>query len=184
MVALLAFVISVSLVAVLLADGDSEGTSGSPIAVASQPPTPQVTPEATPVATSSPEPTATPALPGDLPARVNALPDKLRDQALQAYMSGRFSLEQLEQVVTDYENRNPNLRVGSVVSVTDNVLRFEVFTTGEQVEVTTVEGTLIMREGQALALQDLQPTELVMVVSADGGITAQTIEAFGVASPE
>ena len=177
-------VVSLALVAVLIAssggsDADSPGAS-----VAEATPAPVLaTATNTPVPTQTPVPTRVAAVPFELQKRLDALPEKLRNETLFAYSTGRLSLEQLEQIATDFENRNPSVRVGSVVGVEDALLRFEVFTTGEEVEVATGEQTLIRRGDEDIALEDLMADELVMVVSTDEGVTALTIEAFGVAAP-
>ena len=173
------FVVSLVLVVVLLAGSDAD----SPDAAVSDTTPVVATPTSTPPPTLTPEPTPLPPLPSDLQERLNALPAKLRNETLNAYSTGTLSLEQLAQIVTDYENRNPSVRVGSVVRTSDGALRFEVFTTGEQVDVATGEQTLIRRGGEHIALADLMPDELVMVVSTDEGATAVTIEAFGVVAP-
>ena len=115
--------------------------------------------------------------------RLDGLPEKLRQETLQAFQAGSLGLEQVEFIVTQYENRNPSVRVGSVVGVYGGVLRFEVFTTGEQVEVITGNQTLVRRGDQDIPLEDLREGELVMVVSAEGGALALTIEALGVSAP-
>ncbi len=177
-------VVSLALVAVLLSgNGDSDADTPRAAVATATPVTLVATATNTPEPTATIEPTAVPELPFDLQERVQALPEKLRNETLFAYSTGTLSQEQLAQIVTDYENRNPSVRVGSVLSVTDNVLRFEVFTTGEQVEVATIDQTLIQRGDTQIALEDLTPEELVMVVSTDEGATALTIDAFGVQAP-
>ena len=172
--------VSLALAAVLFAgeSGDDPAPPG-PDAGARLPADPGATPTSTP---ASPGPTAVPAVPPELGARLEALPEKLRDETLLAYSRGTLGLPDLEQIVTQYENRNPSLRVGSVLGVTDGTLRLEVFTTGEQVEVTTSEQTLVRRGDTDIALEDLRVEELVMVESADGGNVALTIEALGVSA--
>lgn len=175
-------VVSLALVAVLVASGDddTEGDTLSARASATTTP-PEAT--ATSVPAETPSPTPIPPVPVELQQRIDALPEKLRNETLSAYSNGRLSLEQLEQIATDYEHRNPAVRVGTVIAVEDAVLRFEVFTTGEQAEVATDEQTLIRRGDQEIGLEDLASGELVMVVSTDDGAKALTIEAFGVAAP-
>jgi hypothetical protein len=122
-----------------------------------------------------------PTLTADVLARVQALPEKLRNEALTAYSSGELSREQLQEILTDYENRNPAVRVGTVKGVSAGSLRFEVFTTGEQVELATNDKTQVRRANHKIALSDLTPNELVMVTTSDDGKTALNVEALGVA---
>jgi hypothetical protein len=178
-------VISLALGAVLIASGGGSDAD-APHAAAGPTNTP-VTIVAT--ATNPPEPTATAqptpvsALPFELQERLQALPEKLRNETLFAFSTGTLSQAQLTQIVSDYENRNPSVRVGSVLAVSDDLLAFEVFVTGERVEVETVDQTLIQRGEVTIALEDLMVEELVMVVSTDEGATALTIDAFGVVAP-
>jgi hypothetical protein len=174
-------VVSIALAAVLAAGGD--GNDSPAVTTATSEPLPTSTGVAALVPTVALDPTPVPPIPSDLQARLDTLPQKLRDETTRAYAAGRLTLDQLGQVVTSYENRNPNLRVGSVISAADNTLRFQVFITGEEAEVQTFDQTLIVRGDQTLKLEDLRPSELVMVVTADGGTAALTIEAFGVAAP-
>jgi hypothetical protein len=118
-----------------------------------------------------------------LQSRLETLPAKLQEEALLAHAAGALGLEQLDLIVTQYEKRNPNLRVGAVLGVADEALRFEVFTTGEQVEISTDARTLIQRAGVDISLADLEPSELVMVISTDDGQRAVSIDAFGVSAP-
>jgi hypothetical protein len=175
-------VVSLALAAVLLAGSGGSDDGSTDIAASER--TPLVaTATRTPAPTTTPAPTPLPPLAFELQERLNALPEKLQNETLHAYVTGTLTIEQLEQIVTQYENRNPAVRVGTVLGVAEGVLRFEVFTTGEQAEVASGEHTLIRRAGEDIALADLQPGELVMVVSTDGGAIAVTIEAFGVAAP-
>ncbi len=177
-------VVSLVLAVILLtAGGDDDPDSPDAVLASPMPLVATATTAPVPSATPPPIPTPPPPLPFELQQRVDALPERLRGQTIAAFASGTLSLEQLTQIVTDYENRNPAVRVGTVLSVEAGTLSFEVFTTGEQVEVATVEQTLVRRAGEDIALADLQPAELVMVVSTDEGATALTIEAFGVAAP-
>lgn len=175
-------VVSLALAAVLVASG--AGDDRDPVAVAEETEAPVVATATNPLApTETPVPTPVPPVPLELQQRLDALPEKLRNETLFAYAGGRLSLDQLEQIATDYENRNPAVRVGTVIEVDGAALRFEVFTTGEEAEVATGEQTLIQRDEEDIALEDLMAGELVMVVSTEDGTTALTIEAFGVAAP-
>jgi hypothetical protein len=169
-------VVSLALAAVLIAGG-SGGDAGNGDAAAAR-----ETPDSssTPATVSS---GSIPPLPIALLDRVNDLPNRLREQTFQAYSTGALSQTQLEQIVTDFEDRNPSVRVGSVLTTEAGRLSFEVFTTGEEVEVTTGEQTLVRRADQTIALEDLRTDELIMVVTAGGSTIALTIEAFGVAAP-
>ena len=171
-------VVSLVLAAVLLA-GSGNGDGGEPGAAVAE--TAALTTATLPTAT--PEPAPLPPIPFDLQERLNALPEKLRNETQYAYSTGTLSLDQLARIATDYENRNPSVRVGSVLTISEGLLRFEVFTTGEQAEVATGEQTLIRRGDVDIALEDLLPEELIMVVSTNEGAIALTIEAFGVAAP-
>jgi hypothetical protein len=172
-------VVSLVLAAVLLTSGEGEAPEAAAADV-----TPLVaTPTSTPPPTATPEPTPAPAIPFELQERLNGLPEKLRNQTLYAYATGTLTLDQLQQIATDYENRNSSVRVGSVLGIEGAVLRFEVFTTGETAAVMTGEQTLIRRGDEEIALEDLRADELVMVVSTAEGTIALTIEAFGVAAP-
>jgi hypothetical protein len=153
--------------------------------VATATPAPAASP-GTAVATDTPAPAvtaeSTAAIADDLRARLEALPSKLRDEALSGYAAGDVSLEQLDLIARLYEERNPDLRVGSVLSVSGDRLRFEVYTTGEAVEVILSEETAVRRGGDSIAPEDLQPGELVMVLTPEAGVVAR-VEAFGVAVP-
>jgi hypothetical protein len=177
-------VVSLALAAVLVA-GSESGDAGPP-PPADVPPAGTslaAVPSNTPVTTATTEPTVAPAIPAELQGRIDTLPAKLRQEALLAYAAGALTLEQLALIVRQYENRNPNVRVGSVLGVSDGVLRFEVFTTGEPVQIAADGRTLVQRAGRDIGLEELQPGELVMVVSTDDGALAVTIDAFGVSAP-
>jgi hypothetical protein len=139
------------------------------------------TPTSIPAPTETPAPTAMPTLTADVLARVQALPEKLRGETLAAYSSGELSTEQLQEILTDYENRNPAVRVGTVKGVSEGSLRFEVFTTGEEIDLATNDKTQVRRADHKIALTDLTPNELVMVTMSDDGKTALSIDALGVA---
>ena len=177
----LMLVVSLTLAAVLLTGGT--GDNGPPDVAAADATPVIATPTRTAVPTSTIAPTLVPSIPFALQERVNALPQKLRDETTYAYATGTLTLDQLEQIVTNYENRNPSVRVGSVLGIEGNVLSFEVFTTGEPATVTTGEQTLIRRGDAEIELDELRTSELVMVVSTAEGTVALTIEAFGVAAP-
>jgi hypothetical protein len=174
-------VVSLVLAAVLLTGGEGDSAASEVAGAAGSPVT--ATPISTVEPTSTPLPTPVPSIPFALQERVNALPEKLRNETTYAYATGTLTLDQLEQIVSNYENRNPSVRVGSVLSIDGNTLSFEVFTTGELAAVVTGEQTLIRRGDAAIALDELRPEELVMVVSTAEGRVALTIEAFGVAAP-
>ncbi len=174
-------VVSLALVLVLASGGDDNKS-----AIAAATPTRVTivaTPTRIPAPTATVQPTAVPTLTADVLARVQALPEKLRGDTLAAYASGELSVEQLQEILLDYENRNPAVRVGTVLGVSEANLRFEVFTTGDQVEVATNNKTQIRRGASKIGLSALTPGELVMVVSSDDGSTALTIDALGVQAP-
>lgn len=175
-------VVSLALAAVLIARNDDGGSTRALAGVGTQ--TPVLRAASNTLATSpTPKPTATPGLSADLKNRLQALPDKLRNQTLLAYDSGDLSQAQVKQIIVDYEERSPNLRVGSVLGVSDGKLRLSEFTTGQELDIATTDQTQIRRGDTQITLADLTPDELVMVVSTDNGATAQTIDAFGVAAP-
>jgi hypothetical protein len=174
-------VVSLSLAAVLLARGGSGDASVQGAASGTAAP---ASPGAVPAATQAPSLQAPVApIPLDLKRRLDALPEKLRQETLGAYAAEGIGLAQIEVIVTQHENRNPNVRVGSVLAVSEHVLRFEVFTTGEDIEITTGPETLVRRGDRDIALEDLLAGELVMVVTTDDGRLALAIEALGVSAP-
>lgn len=178
-------VISLALVAVLVASNrDDDAAASHATALTATPETPPSAPtDTTTPDDASPDPSGS-GLPPELQVRVDALPQKLRDEALAAYEAGSLALPELEQLLADYENRNPAVRVGSVLGAEDGQLRFEIYTTGEQVGVAILPETEIRRAETPIAFEDLMLDELVMVVSTEDGSTALSIEAFGVIAPE
>ena len=146
---------------------------------------PQTTPvielaTATPTTPPAPTVTATPAntLSPDLAARVAALPDKLRSDVISLLVTGRITQAELKTLLDDYDNRNPNLLIGSVVTSQSDSLTLTVYATGEQVSVAVTTATVVHAVDNAL-----HPDELVLVVTSDDGKTATTITGFGVTPP-
>ena len=176
-VAALMLVASVALGAVLLSDnGDSNDRSKTNSAVLAT---------ATVLPTSTPAPTAQSGvvIPDALRARFDALPVKLRNETLDQLNKGLLSIQQLEQVIRAYEQRNSSIRVGSVVEADADSLRLEVYTTGEDVEVGITADTVITRGTNSIKPADLRKDEMVMVISRDNGVTAFGIEALGIQTP-
>jgi hypothetical protein len=169
-------VASVALGAVLLSDdGNNNEGPGDNAAVA----TPTVAP------TSTPAPTAPSGIviPEALRARFDALPEKLRNETLDQLDKGLLRIQQLEQVIRAFEQRNASIRVGTVVEADADSLRLEVYTTGEDVEVGITTDTVITRGTNPIKPADLRKDEMVMVISRDNGATAFGIEALGIQSP-
>jgi hypothetical protein len=137
--------------------------------------------------TPIPSPTTSAAQPDDIPDEVwidlEALPDKLRDDLIARFEAGGLSPSQIETVIEEYEGRNQGVRVGTVLEATDSMLRLEVYTTGERAEVTLNGDTVLKRGHDDITASDLEPDELVMVISRDGGVTAFSVTAFGVGAP-
>jgi hypothetical protein len=102
---------------------------------------------------------------------------------MTALEDGSLNAVSLEQVIENYENRNENVRVGPVLGVDDDTLRMEVFTTGEEIEISLNEATEINRNEETIEVEDLQPQELILVVFRPGTTTAASIEALGVVAP-
>lgn len=139
------------------------------------------TPETTPAPTSA---AAQPAeFPEDVWARLQALPEKLRDDLLLRFEAGGIGVSEIATVIEEYENRNQGVRVGTVLEATDTMLRLEVYTTGERAEVIINDETVLRRGHDDITAADLERDELVMVLSRDGGVTAFAVTAFGVGAP-
>jgi hypothetical protein len=119
----------------------------------------------------------------DLWLQIQALPGKLRDDLLTRFKTGAMAVSEIEDVISQYENRNQSVRVGTVIESTDSMLRLEVYTTGEHAEVAINDETVLRRGHDDIKPTDLAPDELVMVLSRDGGDTAFAITAFGVGAP-
>lgn len=176
-VAAVMLVASIALGAVLLSDdGDSNNEPVDNAAIVASP---------TAAPTSTPAPTA-PAgviIPDTLRARFDALPEKLRTETLDQLDKGLLRIQQLEQVIRAFEQRNASIRVGTVVEADADSLRLEVYTTGEDVEVGITADTVITRGTTPIKPADLRKDEMVMVISRDNGATAFGIEALGIQSP-
>jgi hypothetical protein len=171
-VAALLLAAGVALAIVLVASGGGDSPEATPVVLL-----------ATTVPTPSPQPTAT-ATPGievppALRTRLEALPDKLRSEVQDLLRSGRITLPQLQQLLDDYENRNPNVLIGRVVESTPASLTLEVYATGEDVKVAVTADTVI----RSTSGNALHANELVMVVMTDDGKTATRITGFGVTAP-
>jgi hypothetical protein len=122
-------------------------------------------------------------LPAGLRQRVQALPDRLRDQVLRAFEEGRLALSGVEEILRQFETRTTSVRVGSVVEAGDSELILEVYTTGERAKVA-IDGKTVLRRGtDTIRGSGLKRDELVMVLSMDGGRTAFSVTAFGVSPP-
>ncbi|HEU0072650.1 MAG TPA: hypothetical protein VFS30_01440 [Dehalococcoidia bacterium] len=138
-------------------------------------------------ALSTPSPTVEAEQPDGIPdevwANLEALPDKLRDDLLARFEAGGLGVPEIETVIEEYEGRNQGVRVGTVLDATDSVLRLEVYTTGERAEVALNDETVLRRGHDDITAADLEPDELVMVISRDGGVTAFSVTAFGVGAP-
>jgi hypothetical protein len=174
-VAAVMVVASASLAAVLLTgDGDSDAPDTGAVAATST-----ITPTSTPAPTQP----AGIVIPEALRARFEALPEKLRNETLDQLKKGLLRIEQLEQVLQAYEQRNASVRVGSILEVDADSLRIEVYTTGEDVEVGITPETAITRNAVTIKPADLRKDEMVMVISRDNGVTAFGIEALGVQRP-
>jgi hypothetical protein len=143
----------------------------------------------TAASTPTPAPTATVAaghhegIPDDVWARLQDLPDKLRDEVVRQFDTQWIDLARVETIIDEYENRNQGVRVGTVLEATDSMLRLEVYTTGERAEVALNDETVLKRGHDDITPAELEPDELVMVVSRDGGATAFSVTAFGVGAP-
>jgi hypothetical protein len=137
--------------------------------------------------TQAPSPTTEAEQPDDIPddvwARLETLPDKLRDDLVQRFESGWLTVPDIENVIAEFENRNQSVRVGTLLEATDEMLRLEVYTTGEQAEVSLDGETVLRRGHDDIRASDLEPDELVLVISRDGGETAFSVTAFGVGAP-
>jgi hypothetical protein len=148
-------------------------------------PSPNTAAESTP--TQAPSPTVEAQQPDEIPdevwARLEALPEKLRNDLLQRFESGAMGVPEIVTVIEEYENRNQGVRVGTVLEATDSMLSLEVYSTGERAEVLINEETVLKRGHDDITPADLQPDELVMVISRDGGETAFSVTAFGVGAP-
>ncbi len=176
-IAAIMVVASASLAAVLIS-GDGADDTGSPN-IAAQIATPTVAPALTVV----PTPPLGIGIPDALRARFEALPEKLRNETLDQLDKGLLRIQQLEQVIRAFEQRNASIRVGSVVEADADSLRLEVYTTGEAVEIAINADTVITRGTTPIKPADLRPDEMVMVISRDNGTTAFGIEALGVQRP-
>jgi len=164
------------LAATLVFDGD-EDPAGRP--------SPSTAAGSTP--TQAPAPTVEAEQPDEIPddvwARLEALPDKLRSDLLQRFESGAMGVLEIETVIEQYEGRDQGVRVGTVLEATDSMLRLEVYTTGERAEVLLDGETVLRRGHDDIKGTDLEPDELVLVISRDGGLTAFSVTAFGVGAP-
>ena len=174
-VAAVMLVASVALGAVLLSDDSDEDPRDSAAVVAT----------ATVVPTPTPAPTAPTGvvIPEAFRARFDALPEKLRNETLDQLDKRLLRIQQLEQVIRAFEQRNASIRVGTVVEADADSLRLEVYTTGEDVEVGITTDTVITRGTSPIKPADLRKDEMVMVISRDNGATAFGIEALGVQAP-
>jgi hypothetical protein len=137
--------------------------------------------------TQAPSPTVEAEQPDGIPDNVwvslEALPDKLRDQVISQFEAGNLGVPEIERVIEDYDDRNQGVRVGTVIEATDSMLQLEVYTTGERAEVAIDDDTVLKRGHDDITAADLEPDELVMVISRDGGVTAFSVTAFGVGAP-
>ncbi len=109
---------------------------------------------------------------------MDALPDKLRSEVRNLLLQGRITQTELQTLLDDYENRNPNLLIGSVVESKPDALTLTVYATGEQVAVAVTPDTVVHAVDATL-----HPDELVLVVTSADGKTATTITGFGVTAP-
>ena len=169
-------VVTVALAASLVMDGDDESPQ-------------QASPNTADVGTPTQEPSPTVELeqPADIPgavwARLEALPEKLREDLLTRFESGFMSVPEIENIIAEFENRDQSVRVGTVLEATDDMLRIEVYSTGERAEVTLDEETVLRRGHDDVDASELEPDELVLVISRDGGETAFSVTAFGLGAP-
>jgi len=115
-----------------------------------------------------------------LRARIEALPERLREQVLRAVEEGRLALSGLEDLLRQYEMRNSSVRVGQVLEASDTKLMLEVLLTGELAVVAIDDKTVLRRATDVIKGSDLKRNELVMMLSMDGGKTAFSVTAFGV----
>jgi hypothetical protein len=171
-------VVTVALAATLVLDSDGNS-----------PERPSSNTAAVTTPTRAPSPTATVAtdrpaeIPQDVWDKLLALPQKLRDDLLSRFEAGGIGVSDIETVINEYENRDQGVRVGTVLEATDSMLQLEVYTTGERASVVINDKTVLKRGHDDITPADLQPDELVMVVSMDGGVTAFSVTAFGVGAP-
>ena len=183
-VAALLLAASVALAVVLLTSGNNnDAPAATPLvelATATATTPPRLTATATTPPLLTPTVTATPAntLSPDLAARVAALPDKLRNEVVGLLVGGRITQAELQTLLDDYANRNPNLLIGNVVESRPDSLALTVYATGEQVSVAVTPDTVVHAVDATL-----HPDELVLVVTSADGKTATTITGFGVTAP-
>jgi hypothetical protein len=167
-------IVTVAMAASLASDGDDDAE-------------PNTIPRIAEASTPTQEPAVVPVQPEEIPddiwAEIQELPDKLRDSLLVQFDRGDLDVAGIEQVIKDYESRNQSVRVGTVLEATDSMLRLEVYTTGERAEVVIDDETVLKRGNEDITPSELEPDELVMVLSRDGGETAFAVTAFGVGLP-
>jgi len=128
----------------------------------------------------TPKSSALDDLPSALRERIQALPERLRDQVLRAVEEGRLARNALEDLLRQYESRNTSVRVGQVLLATDTKLTLEVLSTGEHADLVIDDRTVLRRNADVIKSSDLKRDELVLVLSMDGGKTAFSVTAFGV----
>jgi hypothetical protein len=158
--------VSGTLAATLISD-DSEPVTSTAVA-------------ARPTATPSSAPPNLDELPADLRQRVAALPERLRDQVLRRVEEGGLAIAAVEEILRSYEARNTSVRAGTVVEASDTLLRLEVLSTGERVQLAIDDKTVLHRGVEDIAGSDLKRDEIVLVLSMDGGQTAFSVTAFGI----
>ncbi len=173
-------IVTGALAATLVLDDDDSDERAATNTAAVSTPTQAPSPTSTTSATESDAPDG---ISDELRARLQDLPQKLQDDLISRFEAGTLGVATIETVIEEYENRNQGVRVGTVVEATDSMLRLEVYTTGERAEVVLNDETVLRRGRDDITGADLEPDELVMVISRDGGVTAFAVTAFGVGAP-
>ncbi|MPZ50414.1 MAG: PDZ domain-containing protein [Dehalococcoidia bacterium] len=107
------------------------------------------------------------------------LPPQVRERLQQQIQRGEITQAQLQQILRLYRARSENVRVGTVVEIESSALKIKLLT-GEDVSLALNAQTQLRRGSDVIRASDLKAGELVMVLSQDGGMTAFSVNTFGI----
>lgn len=148
--------------------------SGEIIDTTSFPSSPAITqpsPAATATAAGAIASTPDPLLPELL-----QVPALIRDRVRQQYLRGEITAEQVRQLV---EQRSAAARAGVIKEIEPDKIEVQTYD-GEDYHWQITTETAIRRLNQPATAADLKVGETVLILSRDGGVTAFSIESYGV----
>ncbi len=111
------------------------------------------------------------------PSGLEGLPQRLRELLQRQLDEERVTPGELLPLLRSFAQEN--VRVGRVVEASATALKIALLDGGSEMTIGLTPATAIRRAGATIQATDLQPGELVLVFSMDGGKMAFAVNAYG-----